>query len=636
MESVYQRPRALPFAGALLLAALAAAGCGERPPAAARDLDLAPRRDPLTAFLACSWFEPAAGDPAGRLAGTRWAATGPRAVWLGPAAGAVTPLLPGEPGASRALAQLDGERALVELAMAAPGEAPSWLLAGPGPASRRIGPPAGERWRFLGRAARSALYAAATPDAGGPERLLEIGPGGETRALAVAPPGLEFAAVSPDGLRVALRRARDERSDEIFLLERTTGETTLLLPEAEEGRFRPLAFAPDGQALLLLSDDRSDLARAEWMELDSRRRTPALEADCAVIDAHLAATDGSVAFELSCQGRTEVVVHPAGGGAPLAAASVPGGERAVAAWPAPVGGPLLYAVAGPRWPRDLWRSAGDARAEPLTYGLAAAIDPADLVESEPLALPTPDGDLPAELWRPRRAGPGGWHAGLLWLESDARPPRWFELEPLAQFLAQRGVAVVRLRPRGADGFGRRFRALGDGRRGEVELFDVEVARRALVERGGADPARLALLGEGAWNGALAAAVATRAEPAFALVIALDPDPDPLAAALAPPVAAPSAAPTRPSSPPDPALVRRREALRLGAAPARQPLRVVGDPATPRGLAARAALDAALASGTGVRWFEVATPPLGAPRLDARTLSLLVDELRPLYAAPPAP
>ncbi len=78
-----------------------------------------------------------------------------------------------------------------------------------------------------------------------------------------------------------------------------------------------------------------------------------------------------------------------------------------------------------------------------------------------------------------------------------------EFHPFLQFLANRGVAVLRLRLRGARGFGRAFRHAADGRLVEAGLEDLEAARAELARRG-VDPQRIAVLGEGAWPGAIAA------------------------------------------------------------------------------------------------------------------------------------
>jgi hypothetical protein len=113
--------------------------------------------------------------------------------------------------------------------------------------------------------------------------------------------------------------------------------------------------------------------------------------------------------------------------------------------------------------------------------------------------------VPSELWWPRR--PPAPPAALIWLENDAAPPAWFEFHPFFQFLANRGVAVLRLRLRGSQGFGRRFRHAADGR-----LVDAQ---------------RIALAGQGPCAGALAAAAQTARPGSFAAAADLGGDPDPL-------------------------------------------------------------------------------------------------------------
>ena len=149
----------------------------------------------------------------------------------------------------------------------------------------------------------------------------------------------------------------------------------------------------------------------------------------------------------------------------------------------------------------------------------------DLVDPVPIVVPIVGAaSLPAELWWPRRTA--GSPPALLWIEDDAESPAWMEFHPFLQFLANRGVAVLRLRLRGARGFGRTFRHAADGRLVEAGLEDLEAARAELARRG-VDPQRIAVLGEGAWPGAIAATALAERSGRFAAAIDLGGDPDPL-------------------------------------------------------------------------------------------------------------
>ena len=87
------------------------------------------------------------------------------------------------------------------------------------------------------------------------------------------------------------------------------------------------------------------------------------------------------------------------------------------------------------------------------------------------------------------------HGGPTWNDSDA-----FAADRAAYVDA--GVAVVEVNYRGSTGYGREWRDALTGRPGLTELEDLAAVREVLVERGVADPARIALTGA-SWGGYLA-------------------------------------------------------------------------------------------------------------------------------------
>ena len=101
-----------------------------------------------------------------------------------------------------------------------------------------------------------------------------------------------------------------------------------------------------------------------------------------------------------------------------------------------------------------------------------------------------------------------------------------EFQPFLQFLANRGVVVLRFRLRGSNGFGRAFRHAADGRLVDAGLEDLDAARAELVRRG-VDSRRIAVLGEGPWAGAFAAMAIDERPGEFVAAADLGGDPDPL-------------------------------------------------------------------------------------------------------------
>lgn len=344
------------------------------------------------------------------------------------------------------------------------------------------------------------------------------------------PPGFRIAAASADGDRVAFVREIDPDSTEVLLHVRSRLDTRLLLPIDRDARFLPQRFSADGSRLWLFTDEGDDTLQLELLDPDTGRRERRARPGCDALRLD-ASPDGTVyAMQWSCAGAVEAALFEAASGVELGPLPLPLDTRLARALPAGGTGGALYEVASAHLPRDLIysdRLDPDSEARPLSFGLAPTITAADLVEPSRLDLRSAAGTpLPAELWWPGR--PTLPPPGLVWLESDQRPPNWLEFEPFLQFLANRGVAVLRLRLRGSDGFGLRFRHAADGRLVDAGLEDLDTARAELVRRG-ADPARIALVGEGPWSGALAAVALVERNGRFAAAADFGGAADPLLA-----------------------------------------------------------------------------------------------------------
>lgn len=114
--------------------------------------------------------------------------------------------------------------------------------------------------------------------------------------------------------------------------------------------------------------------------------------------------------------------------------------------------------------------------------------------------------IPAYLTLP----PSGASAGLPAVVLPHGGPEsrnWKAFDPLVQFLAAEGYAVLQMNFRGSFGYGARFAALGAGQWGGVIHNDITDGTRWLVESGVADPARICIVGAsfGGYAALLAAA-----------------------------------------------------------------------------------------------------------------------------------
>ncbi len=472
MKAVYRqaRPRSAPILAGLLIALAGGCGRGPREPVASSAPVLRPRQYELADFLSSA---PTAVD---------------------------------SPSAVQRLAAI-GQ---------------SWV-ADPSPSLR-------EQGRFLGWSFDGAgFYLVRTQESSQQEELALVSAHGSLpQTLFVAQAGYRIAAVSARGDRIALVRELDPDATEVLLHDRTRAETRLLLPADRDGRFLPQAFSRNGSRLFLFADDGEDRMQLEVLKLDTGERQRRSRPGCEATEVDLGADGVVYALQWNCAGAAGAGLFAADSGAALATLPLPRSARVVRALPAAGSQGVLYEIASGRFPRDLMfveRADPDALARPLTFGLAPAIAAEDLVEPTQIEVRSAEApNLPAELWWPRLAP--AHPPALVWLEDDARPPAWLEFQPFLQFLANRGVAVLRMRLRGAQGFGNRFRHAADARLVDAGLEDLDSARAELARRG-VDGERIALLGEGTWGGALAAAALVERAGRFVAVADLGGDPDPL-------------------------------------------------------------------------------------------------------------
>lgn len=123
------------------------------------------------------------------------------------------------------------------------------------------------------------------------------------------------------------------------------------------------------------------------------------------------------------------------------------------------------------------------------------------LESRPLAAMRPimyrsrDGErIPGYLTLPNTSDPTTLPAVVL-PHGGPETRVWQDYDPLVQFLAAQGYAVLQMNFRGSFGFGAGFASAGVGQWGGVIHNDITDGARWLVEQGIADPARMCIVGE---------------------------------------------------------------------------------------------------------------------------------------------
>jgi dipeptidyl aminopeptidase/acylaminoacyl peptidase len=139
------------------------------------------------------------------------------------------------------------------------------------------------------------------------------------------------------------------------------------------------------------------------------------------------------------------------------------------------------------------------------------LSPDELAPMQPITVPGPDGiRIPGYLTLPRGASPRQPLPAVVFPHGGPHARDSWGYDPLLQFLASRGYAVLQLNFRGSSGFGQQWEEAGRHAWGTVMNDDITAGARWLISQGIADPARLCIVG---WSyGGYAALVGVIKQP----------------------------------------------------------------------------------------------------------------------------
>ncbi len=347
-------------------------------------------------------------------------------------------------------------------------------------------------------------------------------------------------AWSPDGASLVVSRANTNHDVDLFLVpldrsDRRYVEPRLLTahdgrgPSGETDYVSPV-FSPDGRTLYVLANrGREFLATAALdlqptPEIDDGQDTRApgnVDRDMVVspTGAHaplryLAANqwDAEGGLALSPDGRrlawawnedglSRLAFYDLEDGRDLPAPALPAGVVEGLAW-APDGRTVAFSFNGTRHNGNVWTAApGAGPARQVTHVPMGGLDPETLVEPERVRYTSFDGlDIPAYYYRPAttaRASAAGLpvivfvHGGP---ESQFRPLHAAPWMPPLQYYLSRGFAVFAPNVRGSSGYGKTSMALDNVELRPNSVADLAAAVGWLTREGGADPARIGVVG----------------------------------------------------------------------------------------------------------------------------------------------
>jgi dipeptidyl aminopeptidase/acylaminoacyl peptidase len=323
---------------------------------------------------------------------------------------------------------------------------------------------------------------------------------------------LNFTA-SRDGSRLAFARGKSSFDFDLFVYDLERQQLRQVKTGEAWASFEALAFAPAGLTLYAVTDLESDFLHLRRLDVASGTWETLLAPNWDVESMALSPNGRylAVVINVDGEGRLELIDMATGTARPGPAVSAGPG---VVGWMDevrlafdPAGERLAFSLSGAAQTNDvyIWDVAADEvhRATASGHG---GLDPATFAVPELIHYPTFDGRaIPAWYFRPR-AEAGPWpvvvmvHGGP---ESQFRP----YFNPVAQFLAHHGYAVLAPNVRGSTGYGKAYSHLDDVEKRMDSVADLAHAAHWLRAQEEVDGERIALYG-GSYGGFMVLAALT--------------------------------------------------------------------------------------------------------------------------------
>jgi len=308
--------------------------------------------------------------------------------------------------------------------------------------------------------------------------------------------------LSRDGKKALVNRVVSRGSNDLFLVDLSTGDELLLTPHEGPGTFFG-QFGADAKTIWMGSNKDRDLIAFGRVKVDGGNVSP-IEILVDRDDAELAGFEMTrsgtkVALSWNVAGRNELELLDLATLKRTTVAALPA-ETVGSLTFSPDGATLLLSASGAAHPTDLYAvDVASARVvRRLTRSPHPGVDLDALVRPELVRYKAHDGlELSGWLYRAKGAnGPGpvvmSYHGGP---EGQERPGFRSDY----QALLARGISVFASNVRGSSGFGKRFVNLDNGALRVNGVKDIESTIKWLVESGTADPRRIGIMG-GSYGG----------------------------------------------------------------------------------------------------------------------------------------
>ncbi|WP_052342741.1 alpha/beta hydrolase family protein [Bacillus sp. EB01] len=311
--------------------------------------------------------------------------------------------------------------------------------------------------------------------------------------------GYEFGSVSPNKRFISLGKLTNANDANVYIFDRETENFIHVTPHDGDVQNIPQRFSGNSESLYYLTDENDEFLYLKKYHIESETAEEFLKEKWDIVASHISKQGNYLVYSVNADARTVVKVLNVNSGRYLDFPELPEGQIIDLKFSANEE-LISFLFSSPTSPTNLYTyTLETAELKKLTETLNPEISQADLTDAKVIRYPSFDGlDIPAIYYKPSvKAGEKA--PALVYVHGGPGGQSRTDYNPLFQYLANHGYAVLAVNNRGSSGYGKTFFSAADLKHGEIDLEDCIQAKTFLKEQEEIDGEKIGIIG-GSYGG----------------------------------------------------------------------------------------------------------------------------------------
>ena len=322
--------------------------------------------------------------------------------------------------------------------------------------------------------------------------------------------------ISDNEQYLALVESITTSNSNIHILNRETGETTLITEHTGDEANSPQFFSKDSKKIFFTTDRDNEFAYLASYDLETGEREVVETAEWDIMYSYLSENGKFRVTGINNDARTEIKIRNNETGEAVELPTLPDGD--ITSVNISDSEKLMsFFLSSSKSPRNLYvYNFETEEVKKLTDTMNPEINEEDLVAGEVIRFKSFDGlEIPSILYTPKNADKEDNLPALLYIHGGPGGQTRLNYTPRIQYWVNHGYVVLGVNNRGSSGYGKSFFKADDQKHGDVDLKDCIESKKFLVETGYVDPEKIGIMG-GSYGGYMVMAALAFAPEEFAV------------------------------------------------------------------------------------------------------------------------